>query len=171
MPKSLRVRLFVSLFLLILGFIGVIVTDIRKSGGWRYWQYLCIIYALVSLGLSWHLQRKGLRTPAYTLWHEVAHWAGLLASIFVASYIVKIGLISRFEASLFTLLLLALATFLAGVYFEKTFIVLGIALGIFATFFAFIDEYLYNVFLPLTILAALVLIFWVYYTHRKSRGQ
>ncbi len=171
MEQQTKLRLFVSLFLLLLGFIGVIVTDIVKSGGWTYWIYLCIVYAFVSLGLSWHLQRKGWRKTAYTMWHEVAHWAGLLASIAVAAYIVKIGLISRFEASLFTLLLLALATFLAGVYFEKTFIILGIALGIFATLFAFIDEYLYSLFLPLTILAGLGLVFWVYLTHRKSTNK
>ncbi len=66
--------------------------------------------------LSWHVKKKGWRTTLVTLWHEAAHWAGLIASIFIAAYFVRIGMIGRFEASLLTLLLLALATYLAGVY-------------------------------------------------------
>jgi hypothetical protein len=86
--------------MLFLGFIGVIVTDIRKDGAWNYWRVLCVIYALISLGMSWHLKRRGWKTTALTVWHEIAHWAGLFGSIFVTSWFVHIGALGRFEASL-----------------------------------------------------------------------
>ncbi|MBS0604899.1 MAG: hypothetical protein JSS60_07670 [Verrucomicrobia bacterium] len=164
---SIRLRLVVALLMLALGFIGVIVTDVRKDGAWTYWRFLCIVYAILSLGLSWHLRKQGWKTSLLTLWHEVAHWAGLMGAIIIASYFVQIGMIGRFEASLLTLLLLALATYLAGIYTESTFILIGVMLGGFAAGIAFLDEYLYNIILPVTIVAGILLVVFVHHAHKK----
>jgi hypothetical protein len=163
----LKVRLFVALLMLTLGFFGVVVTDIRRDGAWNYWKYLAIAYAVLSLALSWHLKKNGWRTSLLTLWHEIAHWAGLIAAVYTASYLVHIGMIGRFEASLLILLLLALATYLAGIYIETSFLFIGVILGGFAAAIAFVDEYLYNILLPLTLLAAILLILFVRHTHKK----
>ncbi len=165
--SSFKIRLFVALLMLLLGFIGVIVTDIKKDGAWYYWRFLAIVYAALSIGLSSHLKRKGWKTTFYTIWHEIAHWVGLVAAIIVVSYFVQVGLISRFEASLLTLLLLALATYLAGVYTEPTMVLLGILLGVFAAGIAFVDEYLYNILLPVTLAAAVLLVVYIHHKHKK----
>ncbi len=165
--RALKLRLFVALLMLTLGFIGVIITDIKKDGAWTYWQWVAALYALLSLGLSWHLKKQGWRTTVVTLWHEVAHWAGLIGAVFIAAYFVRIGMIGRFEASLLTLLLLALSTYLAGVYIEPSFIVIGVLLGIFAASIAFLEAYLYNILLPLTLLAVVGIIVLIHRTHKK----
>jgi hypothetical protein len=164
---AIKLRLIVALLMLALGFIGVIVTDIKRDGAWDYWRFLCIFYALISLGLSWGLRKKGWKTTVLTIWHEVAHWAGLFAAIFICSYFVRIGLISRFEASLLTLLLLAFATYLAGIYTEPTLILIGIVLGSFAAMLGFLDEYLYNILLPITIVAGILLFVFIHHAHKK----
>ena len=71
-------RMICGLLMLALGFIGVVVTDIKKNGAWEYWRILAIVYALISLGLSWHLKKQGWKTTILTIWHEIAHWAGLV---------------------------------------------------------------------------------------------
>ncbi|MBI2812266.1 MAG: hypothetical protein HYX67_15750 [Candidatus Melainabacteria bacterium] len=164
---AMKLRLIAALLMLVLGFIGVIVTDIKKDGAWEYWRFLCVIYALISVLLSWSLRKKGWKSTVLTIWHEIAHWAGLVAVIFICSYFVRIGLISRFEASFVTLLLLALTTYLAGIYTEPTLILIGIVLGSFAAMLGFLDEYLYNVLLPITVIAAVLLFVFIHHAHNK----
>lgn len=165
--RSIKLRMLVGLLMLALGFIGVVVTDIKKDGAWEYWRVLAVIFALLSLGLSWHLKKQGWKTTILTIWHEIAHWAGLIGAIWIASYLVHIGLIGRFEASLLTLLLLALTTFLAGIYIEPTFIFVGLLLGGFAISIGFIDTYLYNILLPATLVTAILLIAFLHHAHKK----
>ena len=164
---STKLRLCVALVMLILGFVGVIVTDISKDGAWNYWRYTAVLYAILSLCLSWHLKKQGWKTTLLTVWHEIAHWIGLIAAIFISSFLVKMGLIGRFEASLLTLLMLALATYLAGIYIEPTLVLIGIMLGIFALGIAFLDVYLYNILLPLTLVVAVVFLVLIHRAHKK----
>jgi hypothetical protein len=162
-----KLRMVAALSMLILGFIGVIVTDITRDGAWQYWRFICIIYAFMSIVLNWHYKQKGWKTSVLTIWHEIAHWTGLIAAIFVVSYFVSIGLISRFDASMLTLLLLALATYLAGIYIETTLIFVGVLLGFFAMGIAFTAEYLYGILLPLTVVVGGLLIAFIHHAHKK----
>ncbi|GEM_PF-823551 len=165
----LRLRLIIALAMLVLGFVGVIVTDVSKNGAWNYWRFLAVVYGVLSLCLSWHLRRKKWKTTLVTLWHEFAHWAGLIGAIFVSSYFVQAGLVGRFEASIMTLLLLALATFLAGIYIESTLLAIGAILGLFALGIAFIDAYFYNILLPFALLTIVVYVVFIRHAHKKMQ--
>lgn len=165
---ALKLRLIIALVMLVLGFLGVIFTDISRTGAWNYWRFLTVVYAILSLCLSWHLKRKEWKTTLITVWHEIAHWAGLIGAIFVSSYLVQVGIIGRFEASVMTLLLLALATFLAGIYIDSTLILVGIILGIFALGIAFLDAYFYNILLPFGLVAIVVYVVFIRHAHKKA---
>lgn len=169
--KGLKGRLIVVGILLLLGFCGVILTDVSKTGAWQYWRLLVIVYAVLSIGLSIHLRKRGWKSTLFTVWHEIAHWFGLIGALTVVSYSVTTGLIGRFEASVLTLLLLALTTYLAGIYTEPTFIFLGLMLGSFAAVITFLDAYLYNILFPLVAVALVVLTIFIHYTHKKLRGE
>ena len=95
-----------------------------------------------------------------TLWHECVHWLGLVLAVYLISVFVKIGLMGRFEAGLVVLVLLALTTFIAGIYLEPTFFVIGIFLGLFALTAALLAEYLYVIMIPLT-LGGVILLGWL----------
>ena len=90
------------------------------------------------------------------------NFLGLLALI-----LVDMGFMSRFQASLEVLILLALATFLAGVYTEPTFIVVGIALGFMVLGVAFVNRYFYILLLPAIALA----IFFIFWMARRKKSQ
>ncbi|MBS0649626.1 MAG: hypothetical protein JSR93_00545 [Verrucomicrobia bacterium] len=153
-----KVRLFVGLLMLLLGFIGLIITNAHKQGGWNYWRWTAVVYAALSIGMNWHLKKIGWKKELVTIWQEILHWTGLLLSIWLVSFVVHIGLQDRFEASLEVLILLALATYLAGIYIDVCFIPIGLILGLFAAGLAFFDEYLYALLVPLTILGILYLV-------------
>lgn len=153
-----KVRLIVGLIMLLLGFIGLIITNAQKQGAWNYWRWIAVAYAVLSLGLSWHLKKIGWKKELITIWQEILHWTGLMLSIWLVSFVVRIGLQDRFEASLEVLILLALTTYLAGIYIEVSFIPIGLLLGLFAAGLAFFDEYLYAMVVPLTIVAIVYLV-------------
>ena len=163
-----KIRFIVSLLLLILGFVGLVITDIQKDGGWFYWRLITPIYALLSLWMSWYLHPKDEFTFS-EIWHEMLHWFGLILAIYLLSKFVSIGLVGRFEAGLMALSMLALTTFLAGIYIEVTFIFIGLLLGFFAYCVAFLNQYLYAIVLPIVVVAAGI-IFWLVY-HKKSIGH
>lgn len=161
-----KIRFIASLLLLILGFLGLIITDIFRDGGWLYWRIITPVYALISLLMSWYL-RKNEKFSFSELWHELLHWFGLILAIYLLSKFVSIGVMGRFEAGLVALSMLALTTFLAGIYIEVTFIFIGLILGFFAYGIAFLDQYLYAIILPIVIVAAGV-IFWLVYKKRPT---
>jgi len=155
-----KMRLLVGLIMLGLSFIGLIVSDIRQNGAWTYWRVMVPVYAILCLFLSWYLRRKQkIMTPA-TIWHELVQWFGLILAVYLVSIFVNVGLMGRFEAGLVVLTLLALTIFIAGIYVEATFFLVGLLLGIFAAAAAFMAAYVYTVMLPLTIVVAILLI-WV----------
>lgn len=164
----MKIRLIVALLMLLLGFVGLIVTDIVKETAWNYWKYLSIVFAALSIGLSMHLKKEGWKTTALHIGHEIAHWTGLIVATFTTTYLIGIGLIGRFEASLLMLLMLGLTTYLAGIYGEPSFIFVGIALGCFTVGIGFVSEFLYTAILPATLLFGAGIFYVVHRTHKKQ---
>lgn len=162
-----KARFIVSAIMLLLAFLGMVVTDVRSKGGWDYWKWVVPVYALLALWLSWYVRRQKETISPITLGHEVAHWAGVVASVFLVSFLVHLGTISRFIAGIFDLTLLSLGVFLAGIYIEVTFIFVGIVLGVLAAMSAFVIQYLYAIILPIIIGGIIVVAIVVFLSHKK----
>lgn len=165
-PHPWKWRLIVGFLMFVLAFIGVGVTVIKQEKSWDYWRVLGCLFALLSLGLSSYLRHHKWTASLVTVWHEILHWIGLILSITLLSVTVKMGLLTPYAASLQALILLSLATFLAGVYIEKTFLFIGILLGIFALLLSFVSYYSYLLFIPLSV-AFIVGFYW--FIRKKSR--
>lgn len=160
-------RLFVGVTMLLLAFIGIIVTDLRISGGWEYWKWTVPIYAALALWLSWYERRTQETLSPITLWHELLHWLGLFGAIVLIEVYVQMGLLSRSVASLVALVLLALTIFAAGVYIESTFLLIGIILGIFAAIVAIAIKFLYAFTIPVLIIGIIAMVFMIWNSNRK----
>lgn len=145
--------------MLVLAFIGLIITDIRDDGGWDYWLFVVPFYAVLALCLSWFLRlRKQSHAVAY-VWHEILHWLGVMLSIYLVFQLVQIGLLNRFAASLQVVTLLALGVFIAGVYIEISFLIVGLLLGCGVIAVALFAEYLYTIAAILVVISAILLYF------------
>lgn len=160
-------RLIVLIAMLLLAFAGVVFTDVNQSGAFHYWQWIAVIYAVMALALSWYERRDPSVLRPTTLIHELFHWIGANAAVYLVSLFVSLGIISRFEAALLILTVLSLAVYLAGIYIEISFVIIGIVLGLFAVIVAFTVEYLYAIAFPILFIASAVL-FW-YLFHHKNR--
>lgn len=164
-----QARLIVALLMLLLAFLGMITTDVHATGGWQYWKWMVPAYAILALWLSWYIRRKTSVVSPVTLWHELLHWIGLGLAVFLVSSFVSLGALSRFIAGLFDLTLISLAVFLAGIYIEKTFLFIGLILGIFAYLAAFIVQYLYAFLIPILIFGILLISLTVWLAHKRFR--
>ncbi|MCI5052668.1 MAG: hypothetical protein MRY21_05990 [Simkaniaceae bacterium] len=146
--------------MLVLSFLGLVVADVKTDGAWVYWRWMVPIFAVLCLWLSWYLRRKGHSLSIVKVYHEVLHWVGLIVSVYLVTLFVEIGVMNRLDASLVVITMLALTTFLAGIYIEVTYVVVGIILGLFAAGAAFAEAYLYTVMLPVLIFG-IILVTWV----------
>lgn len=155
-----KMRLMVGLTMLILSFIGLIVSDIRQDGAWTYWRWMVPIFAILCLFLSWYLRRKQKIITASTIWHELIQWFGLILAVYLVSLFIHIGLMGRFQGGLVVLTLLSLNVFITGIYIEATFFVIGVLLGLFAAGAALLAEYLYTIMLPITVGVGALLV-WI----------
>ena len=155
-----KIRLFVALLILLLSFIGLIVSNISESSAWNYWRTMVPIFGALSICLSWYLRKKQRINAPNTAWREVVQWLGLGFAVYVVSIFVNIGLIGHFQAGLMTLTLLALNAFITGIYIEATFLAIGVSLGLFSVAAALFIKYIYTIMLPITIGVVLLLI-WI----------
>ena len=166
-----KARLGVGIMMIILAFIGMVVTDIRAAGGWDYWRWMVPIYAILALWLSWYVKRQMQVISPVTIFHELLHWIGLICAIFLVSHLVELGTISRFIAGIFHLILLSLAVFLAGIYIESIFILIGVILGVFAFLTAVLVQYIYVIVIPIAIAGIFILAVSVWISHQKSKSK
>ncbi len=164
-----KARLSVGIIMLLLAFLGMVVTDVRSKGGWDYWKWAVPVYAILALWLSWYMRKQRQVITPITLGHEVLHWLGVIAAVFAVSFFVHLGIISRFIAGIFDLTLLSLGIFIAGIYIESTFLWIGIVLGLFSCLSAMVVQYLYAILIPLMVggVAVLGIILWI--SHRKMK--
>jgi hypothetical protein len=153
--------------MLVLAFLGMVITDIRTEGGWDYWRWVVPVYAILALWLSWYVKRKQHPINSITIGHELLHWIGLICAIFLVSHLVQLGTISRFIAGIFHLILLGLAVFLAGIYIEHTFILIGIILGVFALLTAITVQYMYAFIIPIIIAGIIISGITIWLSHKK----
>jgi hypothetical protein len=165
-----RARIVIAVFMLALAFIGIVVTNLQIEGGWNYWRWVVPIYALLSLWLSWYMRRQMQTIAPYTLLHELCHWICVLISVYITSLYVHLGILSRLSAGLIQLNLLSLGVFLAGVYIERSMLIIGLVLAALAIFSAILTQYLYLIMIPLTLAALLVIGLMVWHSHKKVKN-
>lgn len=166
-----RARAFVALIMLALSFIGLVITDVTHNGAFLYWQIMVPIFAVLCIGLSFYIRSSVDVFRPVTIWHEILHWIGLCGAVSLIWFYVDLGTMGRFEAGLVILTLLALTVFLIGIYVDYAFIIIGLMLGVFAGSAALVEEYLFTVMLPLTIIVGFGLYFYIHSRHKKAQAS
>lgn len=161
-------RLGVGIAMLVLAFLGIAITDLRTEGGWEYWKWTVPLYAIMALWLSWYERRTKETLTPITIWHEALHWFALFAVIVLVEIYVHMGLLSRSLASLFALTLLSLTVFTIGIYVEKTFLLIGIVLGIFAAVVAIAIKFLYAFTIPALLIGIVAISYMIWHSHKKN---
>jgi len=161
-------RSIVGSTMILLSLIGLIASDISHDGAWTYWRIMAPVFALICISFSFYLRKKHQHVSLVKIWHEILHWLSLVGAIFLISSFVSMGIMGRFVASLTILVILGVTTFIAGIYIESSYLIVGIALGLCAAAAAFIQEYVYTIMLPCS-LVLIGVIWWL--SHRANANK
>jgi hypothetical protein len=146
-------------FMLALAILGAAVSQAVDTGGRYYWLALVLIYAAISITRTY----LRARDQAQSLWSmigaQVLHWVGVLVAINIILLFESSGVSDRGPAADYSLLVLALSCYLAGVHFDWTFMLLGGILAVIAVGLGYLDQFsIYLVTIPLALLAT-----WIVY--------
>ena len=166
--KRWKARLVVSLIMLALAFVSLVILKIQYNA---YWVFTCImaaIDAILSIWLVWYVKRNDGSSFPGNMWHLILHWIGLIAVMYLIAVFINRGVISHAEAGLFALLILALTLYLAGIYTDTTFMLIGITLAILAAGTILVKAYLWLVMIPVIIVVALIIFVIVARDRRKT---
>lgn len=165
-----KARFLAGLTMIVLSFIGLVLSNIWPNDAWNYWRVLAVLFGVLCIFLSIYLRKKEHSFSFVKLSQEILHFLTLLFSVFLLSLFVKTGMMGRFQASLAILTATSLIIFLAGIYIESSFLLIGIALGLFSIGSAYLTFYLYTIMLPIALLAIGGL-FLLVYLKKKDRDQ
>ena len=172
--KTTRSRRFVghlglSEVMLVLIFVisgaGVAVTDMSPDWGYWFWLGLAPLLALTSLYSSWARVRVQGGSKWTLLRTQILHWLGLLGTLEAVFILYNTNRINAAEAGQFSLLTVALATFLAGIHFHWHFTVLGIMLAVSTIFVGWIEASVWIV-IPV---AMVLVVGLLWHSRRASR--
>lgn len=158
-----KIRLFLTVFMLILAFIGLIITysvSIESPISWYAWLIIGPIYAILAIVLAIYF-RKNKNDLAFGVWHEIIHWIAFIVALFVLHVYVHTGLVGKFEGGLFILDILAFSVLISGIYLDATFLVVGIVLTIFALLVSILTKYLAIILIVVVILIAATITFFM----------
>lgn len=168
-PACWKARLSVSLVILIFSSIGIFLSTSTTTFAWEYWRIIVPCFAVICIWLSWYVS-KSHEINGINIWHEVLHWLALLLAVYIVSTFVHNNLVTSMIGALFISVLLALTLFLAGVYFDGMFMILGIVLGLLAIASAYFVKYMTLIVIIAAILAALFII-WRFMLRAQRDGQ
>lgn len=162
-PRRLAgVHIGVSEVLLIVIFLvsatGVALTDMSPEWGRWFWLGMVPLLALTSLHEGWVRERARGEGRWHILRKQIFHWLGLLGAVEVVFVLYGTDRINAPEAGLFSLLSVALASFLAGIHFHWHLGVLGVLLAAATVLVAWIEASVWFV-IPMALIVVAVLIF------------
>jgi hypothetical protein len=120
-------------------FFGVAAADVEWSHTRGYWSVITILFGLGTFGLLLIHRREDLDMRATTL-RLLAHWLGVLGAVQIKFFLVNNNQITEGEAGLSLSLILALGTFLCGVYLDWRLVAVGLALALVAPASALVQE-------------------------------
>lgn len=167
-----KARIWVCGLMLGLAFAALLLMDLQSRGYWFFALGLSVSYAVMSLWLFWYLHRKQHVMTGSTIWHQLFHWLGLMATIWMVSQFVNAGIIGSLPAGVITVTLLALTVYLIGVYSDITFVLIGVVLAIFAWVLGYLQAYLIIIMIPVVLIAALLIFVVVHrQKHKAIKGE
>ena len=137
-PGFVRQYLISQIHLIImvgLGMVGAIYTDLNTAASLSYWRLMAPVFGLICVISQWS------RLPRLELIRsQVLHWAVFLGVMQLLFLPVMQQNLNSDITGIFLLVLLAMSTFLAGVYLDWRLGVAGVFLGVCALLIAYLDK-------------------------------
>lgn len=140
--RSLILQFFLQqlpyVILILLAIVGMAYTDVSPQRSIWYWQALAPVYCLVCIASQWRQVGIGKRIRLVAT--QLLHWGVFLVTMRLVFLPVVQRNLDNTVTGLILLHLLALSTFLAGIYVDWRLAVVGVALALGLVAIAFFQQ-------------------------------
>ena len=154
---QLSVYEYIQLALLVLVVIGVGISYFLPDKSYRYWVAMVPIFGIACTSSEWSRLRRQNLGIWKTVRNQLIHWFGVLVSVYLVHMLLNIQLLTKQNAGLVVLLVLALGTFLAGLQLGWRLYVLGAFLWIILVMAAYLQGSLWVMILIGVVMISLFL--------------
>ena len=127
--------------MLLLALIGMGLTQSFENGAWEYWLFVVIVYAALGLWRSIRTGNEQERALRQLIIRQLGHWSILLAFLGIVVILERNEIITRSNASDFSLMMMALGCCLAGIHFDWMLMIVGAVLTIMLVALAALEQY------------------------------
>ena len=123
--------------MIVVATIAVAWTDLRPQTGHLVWRGVAVLYAAIAIWRVWaHDRLHRWRATGV----QLLHWLVFLLAMFIIEVPIVFDALNDISRGILLLLLLALATFLDGLYVDWRFCLVGALLGIGVVAVAFFNQ-------------------------------
>ena len=159
----------VMIMLVVLAIVGIGITDFSPQLSHWYWLAMVLITGIVCIVIEWSRTRKKDLGIATILKNEALIWLSVLVAVNLVYFLLHSGRLDSENTGLVILLILALATFLAGLRLGWRLCILGVLLGGALVLATYLEEFLWIV-LMVVLAAAAAVYFMARYKSPREDG-
>jgi hypothetical protein len=164
--KKLSLYEWVVIDLMILAVVGVAINHFAPAKSYSYWLVMVPVFGIACIVLEWSRARVRGKSGWAILHDQLLHWAGVLAAIYLIYLLRKTEQLSDTNSALVILLILALATYLAGIQLGWRLYIIGCFLGAVFLLSTFLIDFMW-----VLIVAGLALIGGYIYWRVQIKGR
>jgi CDP-diglyceride synthetase len=166
-PKKRPISEIILILLLLLSVVGIALTDFSPIKGFWYWMAMGPFFCGATITIEWSRMNRQGENKGRLIWTQIFHWLGYLATVYLIFLLSgkDTGRLNNVDVGLVALMILAFATFSAGVTASWRISVVGVFLGIAVVAIALVEEYIWALLIPL----ALIIIGAFLFRRRKAK--
>lgn len=165
--RKLRYTEWTVIVLMVLALIGIAMTFFRPETSYRYWLVMVPVFGIACVSIEWSRARRRGQSGLGIIRDQLLHWFGVLVAVYLIYLLLTAGQLDNSNTALVVILVLALATYLAGVHLGWRIHLIGAFLGAILVMQIFFKSYIW-----LLALVGLVLIaVYVYFRMRSGKAR
>jgi len=164
LSRKVHVDETVLLGLFFLSGVGIALTDFAPSKGFWYWVAMAPLFWGGSTLIEWSRVKQRGEGRFKIIRRQIIHWVGFLVAVHLVFLLNYTGRMNSADAGLVALLVLALSTFLAGIYSDWRITFVGIFLGSAVAGAALVEEYIWLALIPVVVILVGAIVWWRYRT-------
>ncbi|MGW8188327.1 MAG: hypothetical protein ACWGNK_13700 [Desulfobacterales bacterium] len=144
----------IMILLVLLAIVGIGLTDFSPLTSHWYWLAMVVVTGIACIVMEWSRARKKGLSAATIVKKEVFIWLSVLVAVNLVYFLFQSGRLDSENTGLVILLILALATFLAGLRLDWRLCLLGVLLGGALILATYMEEFLWIVLMVVLTAAA-----------------
>ncbi|MGH7790341.1 MAG: hypothetical protein ACRERC_25960 [Candidatus Binatia bacterium] len=160
-PSRRPIEEIVLVVLVLLSGIGVAINDYNPASAFRYWLWMTPLFGIISIVAAWSRARRRDEAVSRVLQTQVMHWVGVVGAVYLVYLLQSTGRMENEAAGLAALIVLALASFLAGVHGDWRLSLVGVVLAVTVVGFAILEQIIWVVVIPVFVIGVIALVVYM----------